>query len=196
MKITTADCVKAIIKYFYEKDEENLDLMKSANWKRRSKSGTGNNIVRTFENTVTKSIMKVISSEDNIFKVSELAVAVPYSSTTSNIKQFLRENIINAPEEFWNVHYDIFGEDNVVNWPQVELPPFEEGDKPELEPLDMENFEWLSVTDDEVVICCGGDWQEPLTLTIRLINGKLTVINKTEGYEEGMSEEELLKAIQ
>lgn len=29
MKITTADCVKAIIKYFYEKDEENLSLMTS-----------------------------------------------------------------------------------------------------------------------------------------------------------------------
>jgi hypothetical protein len=59
----------------------------------------------------------------------------------------------------------------------------------------MENFEWLSVTDDELVIACGGDWQEPYTLTIRIVNGKLTVVNAVPGYEEGLGEDDLLKII-
>lgn len=189
MKITTADCVKAIIKYFYEKDEENLSLMTSSNWKRRSKSGTGNGIVRTFENVVTGNMVNVQSSETEIFKVVE------GSGKIDNIKSFLRKALTEM--DFYELPYELLGENNVVNWPQVKLPPFEEGDEPDLEPLDMENFEWISITDDELVIACGGDWQEPLTLTIKLINGKLTVV-KTESneWQEGMDEEIFIKNIQ
>lgn len=189
MKITTADCVKAIIKYFYEKDEENLSLMTSSNWKRRSKSGTGDSIVRAFENTVTGKMVYVQSSETEIFKVLEEGGKI------SGIKSFLRK----AVEEFGfeDLIYEILGEYNVAKWPQVTLPPFEEGDEPELEPLDMENFEWLSITDDELVVACGGDWQEPLTLTIKLINGKLTVVKtETNEWQDGMDEEAFIKSLQ
>jgi hypothetical protein len=123
-----------------------------------------------------------------------------------NLKAFLRDNLIDAPEEFWNVHYDIFGEEYVVNWPKIKIPPVDFNDiNPELnfefgddeEPLDMENFEWLSVTDDELVVACGGDWQEPLKVTMKLIKGKLTVTKteKVTDWQDGMSQEELTNAI-
>lgn len=190
MKITTADCVKAIIKYFYEKDEENLSLMTSSNWKRRSKSGTGNGIVRTFENVVTGNMVNVQSSETEIFKVVE------GSGKIDNIKSFLRKALTEM--DFYELPYELLGENNVVNWPQISMKDFADDPEEESfdEPLDMENFEWLSITDDEIVVACGGDWQEPLTLTIKLINGKLTVVKKEEGYEQGMDEETFIKNIQ
>lgn len=81
-----------------------------------------------------------------------------------------------------------------MNWPQVKLPDLD-GEVFD-EPLDMENFEYISITDDELVICCGGDWQEHLTLTIKLINGKLTVVHTEEGYNHGMNEKTFLRNIQ
>lgn len=190
MKITTADCVKAIIKYFYEKDEENLSLMTSSKWKRRSKSGTGDNIVRVFENSVTGTIMNVHSSETTIFKVVEGKPKI------ENIKSFLRDAL--KEMDFYDLPYELLGENNVVNWPQISMKDFPEDPEEEAfdEPLDMENFEWLSITDDELIVACGGDWQEPLTLTIKLINGKLTVTHTEEGYEEGMNEETFIKTLQ
>ena len=71
------------------------------------------------------------------------------------------------------------------------------GGKGFYEPLDMENFEWLSITDNELVIACGGDWQKPKTLTIKLINGKLTVTNIIDdSYTEGMDEDAFMRSIQ
>lgn len=191
MKITSADCVKVILKYFYEKEVEDFKLLKADAWKRLSKTGTGDKIIRTFVHKETGKTVIIYSTETKILKIVE------GPSTITNLKEFLRENLINAPEEFWNVHYDIFGEDNVVNWPQISMSDF--SDDPEdqgiEEPLDMENFEWLSITDDELVVACGGDWQEPLTLTMRIVDGKLTVINYVSGYEEGLSQEEVLNLI-
>lgn len=187
-KVQTVDCVVAITKYFFDKETDNYPLLRTSLWKRLSKTGSGNNIVRTFQNKETGTIMTVHSTETKITKVFETPGPI------SSIKEFLRENLINAPEEFWNVHYDIFGEDTVVNWPQVPEDP-EDTHSP-LEPLDMENFSWLSVTDDELVIACGGDWQEPFILTIKIVDGKLTVVKAISGYEEGLGEDELMKAIQ
>jgi len=58
------------------------------------------------------------------------------------------------------------------------------------ETVDFENFEWLEVSDDTLVVCCGGDWQDPLTLTIKLIDDKLSVINSTQEFNKGLSEDD------
>jgi hypothetical protein len=204
MKITTEDCVKAIIKHFYDQDLPDTSLLSPKNWKRLSKTGSGDNITRTFENKSNGTVVKVMSTETKILHIA------PGKPKITNLKAFLRDNLINAPEEFWNVHYDIFGEDEVVNWPQINPSDFlnepginrelypEYDDEDDLkEPQDMENFEWLSVTDEELVIACGGDWQEPLKITMKIVNGKLTVTKteKVADWVDGMSQEELLRAI-
>lgn len=195
MKITTEHCIYAIMKYYYEKDENYpnlLALLKFKNWKRLSKTGSGYGIERTFENRETGTIVIVQSSETEIFRVYETAASKTPNITS--IKTFLKQKLEELGD-YWDLPYEVFGDENVVNWPIVRLE--DEAGHSELEPLDMENFEWLSITDDEMKVVCGGDWQEPQILTIRLVNGRLTVINAIEGeYLEGMSEEEFLNIIQ
>lgn len=190
MKITTEHCVYAIMKHFYETENENPLLLKFKLWKRISKSGSGNRIIRVFQNKETGTIVNVISSETEIFKVVEGTPDI------TNIKSFLKKAL--EEMDFYELPYELFGEDNVVNWPQISMKDFADDPDEEAveEPLDMENFEWLSITDDTLVVACGGDWQEPLTLTIKIINGKLTVVSKVEGYEEGMDEKTFIKNIQ
>lgn len=99
------------------------------------------------------------------------------------IKDYLRK-LIEDGVDFWDLPYEL----DIENWPDVDC----DGDQ---EPLDLENFEWLSITDDELVIACGGDWQEPLILTIKIVNSKLTVVETEEGFADGMNEDEFYKKI-
>lgn len=202
--IKTADCVKAIQKHFYEMEADNIEQIKGKNWKRISKKGTGDNIVRVFENRVTGDTMIVNSTETVITRVYkgrpvDKTPPEPVLNLTGerqSIKDILRRAVANNPNRFHELAYELFGEDKVVNWPIVTLPRYEGDDGEEdREPLDMENFEWISVTNTELVIACGGDWQEPYTLTIRLVNGRLTVVNSEPGYPEGMDYEEFLRLI-
>jgi len=184
MKITTAMCILHIIKYFYDKEVENHDLLKAKNWKRISKTGSGMNIVRIFSNTITGQTMKVVSTETRILKLIE------GTPTISNIKSYFKDKLTKV--EFSDLPYELI--EDVTNWPNVKIE--DEGDDEVFEePLDLENFEWVSISDDEFVIACGGDWQEPQTLTIKLINGKLTVTNSAEGFPDGMDEETFMRSI-
>ena len=56
--------------------------------------------------------------------------------------------------------------------------------------LDTENFEIVSADDDEVVICAGGDWQTPLTFTIKEVGSKLVITDIYSGFSDGLSIEE------
>ena len=190
MKITTEHCVYAILKNYYISGESNPLLLRFKLWKRLSKKGSGDNIERVFQNTETGTVVTVYSSETHIYDIKE--VKTPPTITT--IKEYLRAKSAEVEHPFYDLDYEALGEDNVVNWPIVRLEWEGEVDE---EPLDMENFEWLSITDDEIVVACGGDWQEPQTLTIKIVNGKLTVTNAIPGeYREGMSEEDFLQALQ
>jgi hypothetical protein len=174
----------AILKYFYDKEDDNHDLLKPNAWKRTSKTGSGDHIIRTFLNKITNTTILIRSSETRIYSVTEGAPSI------SNLIEYLRKKYNGCSDGFYGLAYEIPGD--VTNWPQVKL---EDEDETFNEPLDTENFEWISISDDEMVIACGGDWQEPLTLTIKLVNGKLTVTNSTEGYGNGMSEEQFLNSI-
>ena len=195
MKITTEHCVYAILKNYYLRGESNPLLLRFKLWKRLSKKGSGDNIQRVFQNTETGTIVTVYSSETHIYDIKE--VKIPPTITT--IKEYLRAKSAEVENPFYDLDYEALGEDNVVNWPIVKMKDFSDDpeDEFEEEPLDMENFEWLSITDDEIVIACGGDWQEPQTLTIKIVNGKLTVTNAIHGeYREGMNEDQFLQSLQ
>jgi hypothetical protein len=61
------------------------------------------------------------------------------------------------------------------------------------EQQDIENYEILSIDDDKMVMCCGGDWQEPMKITIELVDDKLTVTGVEKGiFEEGLDSDEIL----
>lgn len=58
--------------------------------------------------------------------------------------------------------------------------------------LDLENFNIISADNEEVVICAGGDWQAPLTFSIKANenNGKLSIVDIYPNYGEGLTFEE------
>lgn len=94
------------------------------------------------------------------------------------IKEYLAnkvKEIYKKGEDFYNVHYYL---------PIKNIPIVDD------ERLDMENFEWLEISDDKIVVCCGGDWQEPMTLTIKLDGDNLLVVDYKDGYIVGLSENE------
>lgn len=56
------------------------------------------------------------------------------------------------------------------------------------DPLDVENFEFLDFNDEEITVCCGGDWQDPHTVVIGLIGGDVCVKDYYESdFHEGYS---------
>lgn len=183
-KIQTVDCVVAITKHFFDKETDNHSLLRPSLWKRKSKTGSGDNIFRTFFNKETGTNITVISSEYQIFHVLE------ETPNITNVKEYLKDKINNSPEGFYGLSYEIIND--ITNWPNVQL---DDGEEVYDEPLDTENFEWISVSDDEFVIACGGDWQDPLTLTIKLLNGKLTVISSIPGYNEGLDEKGFISSL-
>ena len=105
-----------------------------------------------------------------------------------NVKEYLQDAINNQDEpDIYDLIYTL----KIDNWPEIP----EDGYPDSLEPLDTENFEWISLSDDELVICAGGDWQEPLILTIVMDIDHLTVIDTKPGWETGLSEDEFMKLI-
>jgi hypothetical protein len=110
------------------------------------------------------------------------------------MRKFLKKKVKELYEEeidFYSLPYEIFEYadgwpevKNIHNWLDVEVQ-------------DMENFEWLSIEEDKLIIWCGGDWQEPLKITLILKNNKLSVIDFWEApFEEGLSEEEFNKKLE
>lgn len=84
MKVTTEDCVNAIIKYFKQTDiSDESPLLDAKQWKRLSKSGKGDSIVRVFRNTKTTDMINVTSSEHEILSVDK------YNTNVSNFKTFV-----------------------------------------------------------------------------------------------------------
>jgi len=116
-----------------------------------------------------------------------------------NLKEILREKTIkyynskSCNRNMENFHmgdlfYILFNDVN--NWPDVsyccgcEDCNCDDSEKIK-EELDMENNEILEINDNFITIACGGDWQNPLTLTIKAIDDKLTVVNIKNGYDDG-----------
>ncbi len=77
----------------------------------------------------------------------------------------------------------------VTNWPTV---TDDDGDE---EPLDLENYEIIKLNEKEMIMACGGDWQEPLTFTLVPDGDKLKVIDITTGFDNGLSDKEIIKIL-
>lgn len=84
----------------------------------------------------------------------------------------------------------------VINWPTVELRDSYDDDEFDEEDLELENWEIISVSDDKMVMCAGGDGQKAQIFTlIPYDENYLMVTEIGEGYEEGMHYDDLLKIL-
>ena len=110
----------------------------------------------------------------------------------NTVKDIVRNAIIDSDGDI-----DIYGLCGVVaNWPQVEEPDSFDEEEFHEEPLDLENWEIIFISDDKMVMCGGGDWQEPLTFTlVKLDENTLMSTNGYRNFESGMSNEDIRKAL-
>ncbi len=103
-----------------------------------------------------------------------------------NIKQFLADKVkkaYNSEYDFWDLPYEL-DLHRIKNWPKI---PYDD----DMEKLDLENFGWVEITNDKLVISCGGDWQDPHTVEIGLVDNKLVVTNSyQDDFNDGISEDE------
>ena len=89
MKVTTEDCIKLIVEHLIEKEH---NFTNAKDWKRISKSGTGDNIIRKFQNKVSNREIYVRASESEIFEVSDKEFGMvtnfkKFSSLTSDLEK-------------------------------------------------------------------------------------------------------------
>jgi hypothetical protein len=101
-----------------------------------------------------------------------------------------------------NIQYFLFEVyEKTSQWPKTPVPPDlppEEAEDFADEDQDLENCEILrmpTAEDDSLLFCCGGDWQEPLTIKLELKDGEITVTETNTGFELGISSEEFEQAL-
>ena len=96
MKVTTEDCVNAIVEHLI-KTENNFTNIKD--WKRISKKGTGDNIIRKFQNKVSNKEVYVRSNESEILEISSTEIT-EISDTKKVITSFNKFNTTNEFVDF------------------------------------------------------------------------------------------------
>lgn len=75
------------------------------------------------------------------------------------------------------------------NWPDVR----DDDDEPE--PVDMENYEFIELTDTKLRMCAGGDWQFETTIELELVDGQLRVTRTEDANEVGMSDDAFIERL-
>ena len=89
--------------------------------------------------------------------------------------------------------YLVPGPDEFINFPQVKL---EESDD-EYEDLDFENSgDFVINNENSITFGGGGDWQDPKTFTMKMVNGKVKAFDIHDDYDEcGYGAEEIIRII-
>lgn len=66
----------------------------------------------------------------------------------------------------------------------------------DIDGIELENWSIPLIDDNKMILCCGGDWEDPKKLTIEVVDDMLTVTSFEDNvFEEGYSEEELLNIL-
>ena len=91
---------------------------------------------------------------------------------TKNLKELLLK-LIDEDQEF-----DVYELSHAKGWPDIQCD-FTEDDGSYFETLDMGNWQITEITDDTLTIMAGGDWQEPLAVTLKF-NEALAEYNQLE----------------
>jgi len=201
-KLTTELCIAALCENIKSINEADTDNINPKNWKRISKSGNSREgYIRRFENKVTGIQLDVKSSDTEISEVTLVGAAVPPPATVHTpvtkgglialCQKLFDEEVKNSKE------FDpCYTQDYLLNFMEFDrLPQVPDGNG--TEDLDFENSQILSLDDNTIKIAASGDWQEPMIFSATMVNGVLTYNNDAvEGYQDGLSDEELLAIIQ
>lgn len=113
-----------------------------------------------------------------------------------NILQIVKQALDEKPDfngDYHSAFYDYATD--LEDLPKVRVEVDE--DEYEEEDLDFENFSIVTASKDEIVFCAGGDWQEPLIITLKVNEaGEVYVAEHKEGFHpDGMHDEEFNKLI-
>jgi hypothetical protein len=166
MKVTTEDCVEAIVNYFRDKNiNDNSPLVNSKEWKRISKSGKGDSIIRVFRNLKTTDLINVTSSETKILKVSENVV------DSQNVAKF---NTFTTPKKI-TVKCKCYscGSSNIT---LMISPSDEYEDGYEINPmkLNQKKAKKLIKNSDKSMWICHGDCEDETSAIVYIDNKKIT----------------------
>lgn len=71
---------------------------------------------------------------------------------------------------------------SLPSWPTIELEV--EENKFEDEALDTENFCMTSLSDNSIIFCAGGDWQDALQMTLVLDGDNFIITHLNAGYDD------------
>lgn len=120
-------------------------------------------------------------SNDESLKKELLEYLTNNDKSLSPFLQKLKELLVDqkASSEHTVIKYNKISD--VENWPKIpnrggyDLDDLSTDEPIYMESVDLENFEFMDITDTKLVFYAGGDWQEPQTITIRLVGDKLTV---------------------
>jgi len=78
------------------------------------------------------------------------------------------------------------------NWPQIKNEPEDQF----TEPLDLENYEINEITSTGMLMCGGGDWQEPYFIQINLNEDhQLQIARSYPGFKIGMNQKQFEAAL-
>lgn len=77
-----------------------------------------------------------------------------------------------APILFEDGDFSLYGLTQIPGWPQIN---YDDGEEVIVEPLDLENCGVIGFTATTLTICGGGDWQEPHTVVVALVDGQLMI---------------------
>ena len=105
----------------------------------------------------------------------------------ATLKECLRDTVM------WTGHFNRH-ELTAANWPTA--PNADGDDEYPDEPVNLENCDFIELTDTKLVVAAGGDWQESTIMTMELVDGVLTVTHSEVGYKNGMDVEEFKKLLQ
>lgn len=119
------------------------------------------------------------------------------------MKKFLQKRFIDALDESSDVNEFFRGIiSEIEEWPEIGRENIysddydDESNQEEFsEPVGIDDLSILELKDDYVLICAGGDWQEPQQIKITLHNGSPVAEIIDEGWDNGINDAEFLKEL-
>ena len=215
-KITTEICIDAICKHIQQVCSFDTINSNSKNWKRISKRKiNGTEFIRVFMNKISGLEIYVTATDNEITGISTdltsllksetVLTQTPVSPKTGGLIAFCKSILKtqrDSPE--WKDNSDQELEDYISSMLSDgltfgNLPKVLDPDSGSMEEIDFENFFILSLDDTTIRVSAGGDWQDPLTFSATLVNGKLICNNDAVptnwDEDEEMSSQDLLNIL-
>ena len=88
------------------------------------------------------------------------------------------------PYIFYEGDFEPYLLSQIPNWPHIRVTEID--GETVYEAIDTENLEFLAYSDETLVVICGGDWQEPHTIVIGLVDDQPRVLSyEASEFDDG-----------